>query len=159
MSNLVFTEKLIKGRIAEIIFEMMFRSEGYKVTHFGYEYIASEFTREEIREVKENQAVLENIRHSPDFIITDSANRINFVEVKLQSKLDFALLQNMAQATYERWSDAWYFVASREGFYFSPCEQIAKTADKLALLDTDLISQKTQDDYLELLLRYLPKSA
>jgi hypothetical protein len=156
MTNLEFSETLIRGKITEIIFEMMFRSEGYKITHFGYEYIAGEFVRDEIRELKENEGVLKNIRNSPDFIVTDYDNHIRFVEVKLQSKLNLTSLREMAKSTYERWSEAWYFVATKEGFYYCPCEQIIKMDGELTPLSTNIIPEATQYKYLEFLRKYLP---
>lgn len=47
MNNISFTKNLIKGKIAEIIFENMLREAGiFTILHFGYEYILPELAKE-----------------------------------------------------------------------------------------------------------------
>lgn len=57
----IFIKDLIKGKIAEIIFEQMFReSARYTILHSGYEYTLPELAQyQHLAEVK---AVIENIR-------------------------------------------------------------------------------------------------
>jgi hypothetical protein len=56
-----FARNIIKGKIAEIIFEFMFCSSGqYTVIPFGYEYSQSEIAQNLI--LLENKGLLETLR-------------------------------------------------------------------------------------------------
>lgn len=57
-----FSRDLLKGKIAEVIFEQMFRDCGkFTILSFGYEKTVPEVAHQHVVEV---QQVLENIRHA-----------------------------------------------------------------------------------------------
>ena len=78
-----FSKDVIKGKIAEIIFELMFREAGkYTVIPFGYEKTFPELIQYSKR-LPGAQKVIDNIKNAPDFaIISNDRKRIYLVEVK-----------------------------------------------------------------------------
>jgi hypothetical protein len=82
-----FTERLVKGRIAETIFERMLLATGnYTVLKGGYEHtmpLVAQISRE-----LEEDKVLEGVRKSPDFILINKKHpHVDFIEVKYQINL------------------------------------------------------------------------
>ena len=81
--TLDFTRGLIKGKIAEVVFqEMAIYSGKCLVLPLGYEHttpILSQYTRKN----SEVRRVLENIRNAPDFaLIEHGSDAVYLVEVK-----------------------------------------------------------------------------
>lgn len=71
MTNTEFLRELIKGKIAEIIFEQMFREAGeFTILWFGYEYTSPELAQYQ-HLLTEHKEVLADIRHTPDFILVE----------------------------------------------------------------------------------------
>ena len=66
-----FSRNLIKGRIAEVIFEQMIRERGdeekYTIIPFGYEHTVP--TLEQYRHLAEIPKIIDNIAGAPDFIL------------------------------------------------------------------------------------------
>ncbi|MFO0704208.1 MAG: hypothetical protein U0525_05865 [Patescibacteria group bacterium] len=82
-----FTRNLIKGKIAETIFEQMIREVGkYTVIPFGYEHTVPTLAQyQHIARVKD---VMENIKDAPDFaLVSEDKQNIYLVEVKFQKDL------------------------------------------------------------------------
>jgi len=62
-----FEESLAKGKIAEVIFEEMFHSQGkFEVLHHGFEYTSPEIAQK-LQDL--DRETFEKIRHQPDFIL------------------------------------------------------------------------------------------
>ena len=124
--SIEFSRKLIKGRIAEVIFEQMIREEGrYTVIPFGYEHTMP--TLAQYRHLAKIQAVINNISEAPDFaLISDDKTEVFLVEVKFQTGLNFEEIRLAAQKLLERWDYPWIFVATPDGFYCGMCEWIVK---------------------------------
>jgi hypothetical protein len=81
-----FAERLLKGRLGEAIFELMFREdEQYDVIPLGYERITPELAQ--YQHHAQVKAVIDNIRNLPDFILVskDKAS-IYLVEVKYRAE-------------------------------------------------------------------------
>ncbi|MBU0486826.1 MAG: hypothetical protein KKA07_02940 [Bacteroidetes bacterium] len=151
MSDIEFSKSLIKGRIAEIVFEQMFRTTNkFSIFHFGYEYTLPELAQyQHLTQVK---AVTDNIKDAPDFVlISKEKEEVYLVEVKYRhypSKKDNLKL---ARALLKRWNPAYLFVASPEGFFFGPCNTIVTNKGEIGSLFTKWASQKDQNEYLQLL--------
>lgn len=146
-----FSKNLIKGKIAEIIFQQMFReAEKHTVIPFGYESIMPQLTQCE--KFSKAQEVIDNIRHSPDFVlISRSKESVYLVEVKYRSKLNKENIKNDANKQINRWHPSWIFVATLSGFYFDSCSNIIKNDGEVAELENWLITKDLQNKYLNLL--------
>lgn len=101
--DIKFSKDLIKGKIAEIIFEQMFREAGeYTIIPFGYESIVPELSQ--CKKFSKAQKVIDNIRHSPDFVlISQSKESVYLVEVKYSSKFNKESMKNLAIEQKNRW--------------------------------------------------------
>ena len=148
--SIEFSRKLIKGRIAEVIFEQMIREEGrYTVSPFGYEHTMP--TLAQYRHLAKIQAVINNISEAPDFaLISDDKTEVFLVEVKFQTGLNFEEIRLAAQKLLERWDYPWIFVATPDGFYCGMCEWIVKE-EKINELSEGWVAKLHQHDYLKLL--------
>ncbi len=153
-----FIKNLIKGKIAEIIFEQMFRESGnYTILHSGYEYTLPELAQyQHLAEVK---AVIENISNAPDFVIVSQDKKeVHLVEVKYRSKIDPEDLKNICADTLKTWNPCWLFVATPQGFYFEPCNTVLRNEGKIGFLVNDkFANQKVREEYLKLLMEFEPK--
>lgn len=151
-----FIKDLIKGKIAEIIFEQMFRESGrYTILRSGYEYTLPELAQyQHLAEVK---AVIENIRNAPDFIlISQDKKEVHLVEVKYRSRRYAAELKEIVDNTLERWNPSWLFVASPDGFFFEPCNTVSNNGGTIGPLYDKWVAQLLQDEYLKLLNKFEP---
>jgi len=146
-----FSKDLIKGKIAEIIFQQMFCEAGkYTIIPFGYESIMPQLTQCE--KFSKAQKVIDNIRHSPDFVlISQSKESVYLVEVKYRSKLNKESIKNDANKQINRWHPSWIFVATLDGFYFDNCSKIIKNNGEVAKLENWVIAKDIQNKYLDLL--------
>ncbi len=155
-----FVKSLVKGKIAEIIFEQMFRDSGkYTILHAGYEYTLPELAQ--YQHYAEVRAVIENIRNAPDFIlISQDHKKVYLVEVKYQRERHPDKLRETAKKILETWNVSWLFVASPDGFFLEPCSRVADNGVMNKLYgygnnESDIwIEPSIQDDYLKLLNRY-----
>lgn len=148
--SIEFSRNLIKGKIAEVVFEQMIRGEGkYTVVPFGYEHTMP--TLAQYRDMVEVQAVIENVSDAPDFaLISNDRSKVYLVEVKYQQKMDMGKIKHFAQALYDRWSYAWLFVATSEGFYASMCDWIIRDGTINPLSDS-WVNNENQKEFLALL--------
>ncbi|MEK7567676.1 MAG: hypothetical protein AAB513_02015 [Patescibacteria group bacterium] len=78
-----FAESMLKGRMAETLFEGLMKDSGNKVYRFGYEAITQNLVQlgESFDKYGE---VSEKIRAIPDFIVIDKKGKPQFVEVKFR---------------------------------------------------------------------------
>jgi len=153
--SLNFSKQLIKGRIAETIFEEMFRaSEELTIIPVGYEHttpILAQFQHH--AQVKE---VLENLKSAPDFaLISQDKSQVYLVEVKYRSSLKDASILEIAQETKTRWNPCFLFVATQNNFYFSSCSQIIANKGKMDELSERWIKEDVQKEYLSLLKEFI----
>ena len=82
-----FVRRLIKGKIAEIIFQHMFSEQNFcTVIPFGYEHTMPLVAQ--YQHLVETTKALENIRNNPDFIlIKPDHTQLILVDVKYRSKM------------------------------------------------------------------------
>jgi hypothetical protein len=120
--SLEFSRNLIKGRIAEVIFEQMIRDEGrYEIIPFGYEHTMP--TLAQYRHLADVPRIIDNIADAPDFaLVSEDKKEVHLVEVKYQSVLDVAQLTGYARKLLKRWDFPWLFVVTPYGFYCGQCK-------------------------------------
>ena len=148
--SIEFTRELIKGRIAEVVFEQMIRDQGeFTTIPFGYEHTIP--TLAQYQHLTEIKRVIENIKDAPDFaIISNDKTKVFLVEVKFRSSINMTELKETAQNLLKRWDPSWIFIATPTGFYFSPTSYIARGEEPSRLTES-WISKDRQNKYLTLL--------
>lgn len=146
-----FVKHLIKGKIAEIIFEQMFRESGkYTILHSGYEYTLPELAQ--YQHLAEIKAVIENIKNAPDFVlISQDKSEVHLVEVKYRTQRNPEELKGVVDKTLEIWNPSWLFVASPDGFFFEPCNTVSRNGGKIERLYSKWVDLAVQEQYLSLL--------
>jgi hypothetical protein len=148
-----FTFQLIKGKIAEITFDQMFReAEEFTIIPFGYESTVRELAQY-ARKV-EHKEVMDAVRNAPDFaLISHNQKQVFLVEVKYRTRLQIEHVVDIAQKSYDRWKLAWLFVATPDGFYFDSCSNVLHKG-AIDRLNTSWISAGLQSKYLEIMNRF-----
>jgi len=151
-----FEHSVIKGKIAELIFEMMLREAGgFTVLRSGYEYTIPELAQ--YQHQAEVKKVLDNIRNAPDFVLISNKENeggkreVFIVEVKYRTHLNKKGLVKIAEDLLKTWSPSWLFVASPNGFFFTPCSSVIKNDGDLSLLSDNWVEPRLKAKYLELL--------
>lgn len=165
MNNFNFTESLVKGKIAETIFEQMLRNAQYKkengewesvftVLHFGYEHVLPELAKN--KEIKKGKNVtLDAIRTAPDFaVVNNKTKKVNLIEVKYRTHRSKKDTLKVAKKMEESWITAKLFLATPEGFYFDNIKNIIKNNGEIKKLVHPNITENTQKIYLDLLIKY-----
>jgi hypothetical protein len=156
-----FPENLIKARIAETVFDQMFR-EGtdFDIYPLGYEHtipILSQF-----RDKSENQynkeiinKILDNFDNIPDFLmVKPDKSELYLVEIKYRNEYDAKEIQNIAQKIRERWNPVYLFLATKQRFYFDWCKDIIEHNGEMTHLKEELITHELQQKYLKLILEF-----
>jgi len=148
--SIKFSRELIKGRIAEVVFEQMIREEGkYTVIPFGYEHTIP--TLAQYQHLAIVKRVMENIKDAPDFVlISEDKSKVFLVEVKYRYHIDPDELRISAKKLLKRWDPSWLFMASPNGFYFAPCNSIIKDG-AITALSSSWVAKDRQREYLKLL--------
>ena len=151
MNNIGFTRNLIKGKIAELVFENMLREAGiFTVLHFGYEYILPELAKGNTFD-RESET-MKAIRRAPDFaIINNETKQVHLIEVKYKHTLDEKYVFEDALKMSESWNPSFIFLATKEGFYFDSIGDIIKNRGAIRKLEHPSISSELQNKYLKLL--------
>src|SRR5438093_1304703 len=145
-----FEHNLIKGKIAETIFELMFREAGeFSVFRYGYEY-TEEFLAQHRNKLKFKE-ILDSISGAPDFLLVKNEQTeasAYLIEVKCRTRIDENELVKIAEKMVDRWDHSHLFVMSSTGFFFSPAHTIINTG-RIDPLSTSWIPQHIQSKYLE----------
>lgn len=149
-TEIEFSKKLIKGKIAETIFEQMMREEArYTVIPFGYEHTMP--TLAQYRDILEVPKVIENIADAPDFaLISEDKTKFYLVEIKYRSNFDISDIQKHAERLLKHWDFAWIFVATPERFYCAPCRAVISNGT-ISELSENWVNKERQNEYLKLL--------
>lgn len=148
--SIEFSRELIKGRIAEVVFEQMVRDEGkYTVIPFGYEHTMP--TLAQYRHLAGISKIMDNISDAPDFaLISEDKTQVYLVEVKFRTGLVLEEIKRCAENLLKRWEYSWIFVATPKGFYCSMCKWIIRD-NNINILSEEWISKERQEEYLKLL--------
>ncbi|MEK7078217.1 MAG: hypothetical protein AAB911_01475 [Patescibacteria group bacterium] len=154
-------ENMLKGRMAETLFEEMMRHSGNIIYRFGYEALVQNLTQLE-EKFDRYSDVGEKIRAIPDFIVIDRKGKPVFVEVKFRWNpelhiSDYKMLERIGRF----WGPKVIFINCWQQPYFrvSNPPYISKS-QKLVwrpLLDEDdwKISKSIYDEYERLVYKYL----
>lgn len=149
--NIHFSRQLIKGRIAEIVFEQMLRDAGcFTVLSFGYENILPELMRRQ-HDMKMEET-MEIIRRAPDFaVINNETHEVHLIEVKYRKSVDPKFVLEVAERMYTSWKPSFLFIATQKGFYFGKVADIVRDKGHIRPLEHKDIPKELQDRYGELL--------
>lgn len=155
MEDKSFARNLVKGRITETIFYLMFAEVGeYTITPFGYEHTIPALAQ--YQQTVDVKQVLDTIKKTPDFILMSQDKcKVFFVEVKFRAIRHAVDLLQIAEAIDTRWHPAWLFCASLDGFFYAPCRSIIGTKGEISPLTTTWIPKEIQQKYLSLLNEFL----
>jgi len=150
-----FSRNLIKGRIAETLFEQMLRDAGcFTILAFGYESVLPELAHRQ-HDMKTAET-MEIIRRAPDFaVINNETHDVYLIEVKymMNPRADWILRD--AKQMYGSWKPSYLFLATPEGFFFDKAKTIVEKEGKIAPLKHPYIPKKLQDKYTTLLNEFI----
>ena len=152
---LEFSKQLLKGRIAETIFEQMFRdARAYTVLAFGYENILPELAHSQDKVHAEE--TMEIIRRAPDFAVIDNKSHdVYLIEVKYMANPNQDFILKAAQRMTESWKPSHLFLATPKGFYFGRASEVLENNGVMEKLSESWISFELQNKYLELLNQFI----
>lgn len=150
-----FTHELVKGKIAEIVFEQMIHNtKGYTILEFGYEKVVRQLAKE--RKSEEAKDTIEIIRRAPDFaIINEETHDISLIEVKYMNNPTSQRVLAAAQDIKKSWKKSCLFVASPNGFYFDTVDNIIQNKGSIRPFTHKMISEITQKRYLEIMNEFI----
>lgn len=150
-TNIKFTENLIKGKIAELVFENMLREAGcFTIMHFGYEYILPELAKG-TRFDKESETA-KAVRSAPDFaVINNETKKVHLIEVKYRKTIRSSDILDIAKRMSNAWNPSYIFLASKTGFYFDSIHNIIENKGEIKPLHHKDIPPVLQKKYLDLL--------
>lgn len=155
MDRLNFSKQLIKGRVAEMIFEQMLRDAGgFTVLGFGYEKILPELARRQ--HSIEAEKTMEIIRRAPDFaVIKHENNKVYLVEVKYMREVKEEYVKDAAEKMIASWNPSYLFIVSPDRFYFESAESVVRNGGKIESLGSETIEAGLQKKYLDLLNNFI----
>lgn len=157
-NQLNFSHQLIKGRIAEMIFEQMLReADCFTVLRFGYENILPELMHRQ-HDMKSEQT-MEIIRRAPDFaVINNETHDVHLIEIKYRRHLLSEDVLKIAERMLESWKPSYLFIATREKFYFGKVSEIVKDKGGIKVFEHKDIPLALQEKYLSLLRTFIKSS-
>lgn len=149
-----FTGMLIKGQIAEIIFEQMLRETNkFTVLSFGYEKILPELAR--LNQDYYNDQTMLTIRRAPDFtVISKSSKKVRLVEVKFRIKYRKEDVFSIAKDINDAWDPSYLFLATLDGFFYGSVQKCVLNEGFLPVLSDRTVPMELQEQYLEILCKY-----
>jgi hypothetical protein len=146
-----FSRNLVKGRIAETIFEQMHRdARCYTILAFGYENILPELASRQ-HDTHTNET-MEIIRRAPDFAVIDhETHEVRLIEVKyLKNPIPGYILAD-AKRMHESWKPSYLFLATPKGFFMDSVSSIVEKNGRISPLGFEKMSEKLQAKYTALL--------
>ena len=151
MNDIEFAKNLVKGRIAETLFEQMLRKTDYfTLLSFGYEKTLPELTNRQ-HDISDEET-MKILRHAPDFAVIDNrTHEVHLIEVKYRHTYSTSDNLHVATELYKVWKPAYLFLATPEKFYLDSAKNITKNDGHMEQLGHDTIPQETQDEYLGVL--------
>jgi len=151
-----FSRKLVKGRIAETLFEQMFRDAGgFTILAFGYESVLPELAHRQ--HDMQAEETMEIIRRAPDFaVINNKSHEVRLIEVKYMMNPDSSWILRDAQRMYESWKPSYLFLATPVGFFLNKAEHIVERKGVMDRLNDPQIPNELQEKYISLLNQFIP---
>jgi hypothetical protein len=156
--SLTFSKNLIKGRIAETIFEQMLRdAECFTILSFGYENIVPELANRH-NDIKAKET-MEVIRRAPDFaVINNETHEVHLIEVKYMMSHNPEWILEDAKRMYQSWKPSYLFIATPNGFFFDKASNIVKNNGEIAKLEHPRLPKELQDKYTKLLNEFIDQN-
>ncbi|MFA6007020.1 MAG: hypothetical protein WC784_00020 [Candidatus Shapirobacteria bacterium] len=150
-----FSKNLVKGRIAETLFEQMLRDAGcFTILSFGYEQIIPELAHRH-DDIKA-QETMEIIRRAPDFaVINNETHDVFLIEVKYLMRPSTSTILTDAKRMYESWRPSYLFLATPEGFFFDKASDIVKKEGIISPFIHPQIPAELQSKYTKLLNEFI----
>jgi len=150
-----FSRQLIKGRVAEIVFEQLLRDAGcFTVLSFGYENTLPELMHQQ-RDMN-TESTMEIIRHAPDFVVINKETHdVHLIEVKFRRHMTTDGVMKDAERMFEAWKPSYLFIATPEAFYFGKVAEIVKNKGRISPLKHPNIPKALQQKYIDLLNEFL----
>ena len=157
MDTVEFSKQLIKGRVAEMIFEQMLRDAGgFTVLGFGYEKVIPELARKQA--TIEAERTMEIIRRAPDFaVIKHENNKVYLVEVKYMHNITREKVYTAADRMINSWDPSYLFIVTPHSFYFESVRSIVEKKGQIEAFGYDAVPKELQDKYLVLLNSFIAK--
>jgi isocitrate dehydrogenase len=155
MNNIKFTHELIKGKIAEIIFEqMVHNTKGYTVLEFGYEKVVHQLAKAPKSE--EALAMINIVRKAPDYaIVNEDTHNVTLVEIKYMAKRTNGKVNAIAKEIEKSWRHAALFIATPDGFFFDQVETIIANKGAIKPFHHGKIQPKLVEQYLAMLNEFI----
>lgn len=146
-----FEHNLIKGRIAEMVFELMMRESGaFTVIPFGYENTIHELLH--YQNITKQKKAIKRVKKAPDFVVVSSETKtVHLVEVKYRKNPDPKEVKEKAEEMMKLWDPSWLFLATPKGFFFDSAEYVVKNKGKMKSLDIESITPELKEKYIKLL--------
>ncbi len=153
-----FSSKLVKGRIAETLFEQMLRDSGcFTILAFGYESVLPELAHRQ-NDIHA-QETMEIIRRAPDFaVINNETHDVHLIEVKYMMNPREEWILRDAQRMFESWKPSYLFLATPKGFFFDKASTIIEKNGEMTPLKHPKIPKDLQEKYTQLLNKYIVPS-
>ncbi|MFA5532151.1 MAG: hypothetical protein WDA13_00940 [Candidatus Shapirobacteria bacterium] len=150
-----FSKNLVKGRIAETLFEQMLRDAGcFTILSFGYEQIIPELAHRH-NDVKA-QETMEIIRRAPDFaVINNDTHDVYLIEVKYLMRPTASTILTDAKRMFESWRPSYLFLATPDGFYFDKASDVVKKEGVISPFTHPQIPIELQTKYTKLLNEFI----
>lgn len=150
-----FSKNLIKGRIAETLFEQMLRDANcFTILSFGYEQIIPELAHRQ-NEVNA-QETMEVIRRAPDFaVINNDTHDVFLIEVKYLMNPTPSKILVDAKRMVASWKPSYLFLATPNGFFFDRAVDIVKNDGVMHDFFHPNISEELKKKYLDLLNEFI----
>jgi hypothetical protein len=155
--NITFTRDIIKGRIAETIFQQMVLEAGkFDPVPLGYEHSLPQLAHKAKYNARINE-ITGQLRHTPDFaLIEESGDEVYLVEVKYFDKFDNDEIVDKAKNLLNNWKHSWLFIATPDGFYMDFCSDIKVNEKMENKIEKFGITYDMQRKYLEILKAFIP---
>jgi len=155
MNNIKFTHELIKGKIAEIIFEQMIHNtKGYTVLEFGYEKVVHQLAKAPKSE--DAKAMIEIVRKAPDYaIVNEDTHNVTLVEVKYMATKTNGKVNVIAKGIEKSWRHAALFIATPNGFFFDQVDTILENKGIIKPFHHGKIQPKVVEQYLAMLNEFI----
>jgi len=149
-STAKFSRDLVKGRIAETVFEQMYRDTGnFTVLEFGYEKIVPELVQ---GGYKEHDDIVDTLRNAPDFAVIDNRKKhVRLIEVKYRRRFMPEETLATAERMQKTWNPSYLFIATLGGFYLDSIVDIIQRNGFISPLADDEVPAEIQENYLAVL--------
>lgn len=154
-NTIQFSKELIKGKIAELVFEQMLREAGcFTILAFGYENILPELMHRQCD--MQDKETMEIIRRAPDFaVINNETHDVTLIEVKYRRQYRSSDILEVAKRMHMSWKPSYLFLVTPDKFYFDKVQTIIKENGKIGKLVHKDIPEELQQRYLELLNKFI----